>query len=231
MWYKKILLGLVMMVVVAADDFYGKYSKVVELNDANFKALVLDSDEMWVVEFYAPWCGHCQQFKPSYEKAAKALKGVVKVGAYDADKNKNYGGRYGVTGFPTVKLFGLDKKADPQTYNDQRDADALVKWVLGDTVKQVKGKLSPPKAKDSSKKSSSSGGSSSGGSSGSDKDEVVVLDEANFNALVLKSKDIWIVEFYAPWCGHCKALEPEYKTAAGKLKGQVKLGKVDATEN
>lgn len=45
----------------------------------------------------------------------------------------------------------------------------------------------------------------------------------------MKSKDIWIVEFYAPWCGHCKALEPEYKQAASQLKGSVKLGKVDAT--
>jgi len=46
----------------------------------------------------------------------------------------------------------------------------------------------------------------------------------------MKSKDIWIVEFYAPWCGHCKKLGPEYKVAAGKLKGQVRLGKIDATE-
>jgi protein disulfide-isomerase A6 len=58
---------------------------------------------------------------------------------------------------------------------------------------------------------------------------VVVLTDANFNDLVLKSKDIWLVEFYAPWCGHCKSLEPEWNIAAGKLKGQVKLGKVDAT--
>ena len=56
-----------------------------------------------------------------------------------------------------------------------------------------------------------------------------MLDQTNFDALVLKSKDIWIVEFYAPWCGHCQALEPEYKQAARNLKGQVKLGKVDAT--
>lgn len=71
------------------------------------------------------------------------------------------------------------------------------------------------------------GGKKSSGSS--NRDEVIVLDNSNFNELVLKSKDIWMVEFYAPWCGHCKALEPEYKEAASKLKGQVKLGKVDAT--
>jgi protein disulfide-isomerase A6 len=66
-------------------------------------------------------------------------------------------------------------------------------------------------------KSKSSSGSGSGGGSGSD--EVVVLDSTNFDALVMNSKDIWMVEFYAPWCGHCKALEPEWAIASGKLKG------------
>lgn len=58
-----------------------------------------------------------------------------------------------------------------------------------------------------------------------------MLDETSFNALVMNSKDIWMVEFYAPWCGHCKSLEPEWKQAAQNLKGQVKVAKVDATEN
>lgn len=77
-----------LVAAVVAEDFYGKYSKVEDLTDSNFKSKVLDSEEMWLVEFYAPWCGHCQQLKPSYEKAAKILKGVVKVGAVNMDQYK-----------------------------------------------------------------------------------------------------------------------------------------------
>jgi len=73
------------------------------------------------------------------------------------------------------------------------------------------------------------GGGGGGGSGGDSSDHVIVLTESNFDTMVMQSKDIWIVEFYAPWCGHCKSLEPEYIAAAKKLKGQVKLGKVDAT--
>jgi len=57
-----------------------------------------------------------------------------------------------------------------------------------------------------------------------------VLTASNFEKKVYGSKDIWLVEFYAPWCGHCKALEPEYKIAASKLKGQAKLGKMDCDD-
>ena len=74
----------------------------------------------------------------------------------------------------------------------------------------------------------SSGGGSKGGSGG--KDEVIVLDATNFDQKVYGSKDIWMVEFYAPWCGHCKALEPEYKAAASQLKGSVKLAKMDCDD-
>lgn len=58
--------------------FYEK-GDVVELTPSNFDRLVVNSDEVWVVEFYAPWCGHCSQLVPEYTKLAKALKGIVKV--------------------------------------------------------------------------------------------------------------------------------------------------------
>lgn len=51
--------------------------------------------------------------------------------------------------------------------------------------------------------------------------DVVELTSANFDRLVMQSDNIWIVEFYAPWCGHCQSLAPEYQKAAGKLKVRV----------
>jgi len=53
---------------------YASNSAVVDLRSNNFDNLVLNSDHIWVVEFYAPWCGHCQQLMPEYDKAATALK-------------------------------------------------------------------------------------------------------------------------------------------------------------
>jgi len=85
-----------------------------------------------MIKFYAPWCGHCKNMAPAWEKAAKALKGVVKVGAIDVDdaSNREIGSKYGVTGFPKVKYFGLNKKDSPQDYKSARDATAIVNYAL-----------------------------------------------------------------------------------------------------
>ena len=138
------------------------------------------------VEFYANWCGHCKSLAPEYKKAAKALKGVVKVGAVDCDESKDLAGKYGVQGFPTLKIF---TGKDSTTYQGERTAKGIAEAGLAATKKKVKDQLE---------------GKSSGKSSGSDKsggDEVVELTDSNFKKLVLDSDEPWLVAMVAPWCG------------------------------
>ena len=225
-----LLCGLLSIFSATTSALYKSPGPVIELTAANFqKEVINDKDSMWLVEFYAPWCGHCKQLAPSYELAAKHLKGVVKVGAVDMDAHPSVGSPYNVQGFPTIKFFGGDKSS-PIDYNQGRDADSLRKFALQETTKAVNARSKSKKSSSNSSSSSSNNSSSGSGNSASDDSNVIVLTDSTFDAAVYNSKDIWLVEFYAPWCGHCKALEPEWNQAAAKLKGKVKFAKVDATE-
>jgi thioredoxin-like negative regulator of GroEL len=57
--------------------------------------------------------------------------------------------------------------------------------------------------------------------------DVIVLTESNFETEIKKGD--WLLEFYAPWCGHCKNLAPTYELVATRLKGTINVGKVDCT--
>jgi len=109
---------------------YGPKSAVINLSKENFESEVLYSDHVWVVEFYAPWCGHCKQLAPEYEKLAENLKGIVKIGAINADEaeNRDLAGMYGIKGFPTIKIFADKKK--PIDYQGQRVASNIAQEAL-----------------------------------------------------------------------------------------------------
>lgn len=93
--------------------------------------------------FYAPWCGHCQNLKPAYEKAAKSLKGIAKVAAVNCDEeeNKAFCGSMGVQGFPTLKLVRPGKKPGKpavEDYQGARTAKAIVESVKDKIPSHVK---------------------------------------------------------------------------------------------
>ncbi|PHT76357.1 Protein disulfide-isomerase like 2-2 [Capsicum annuum] len=202
---------IVLHLIATANALYGPSSPVVQLTESNFKSKVLNSKGIVLVEFFAPWCGHCQALTPTWEKAATILKGVATVAALDADAHKSLAQEYGIRGFPTIKVFAPGKP--PVDYQGARDAKPIAEFAL----QQIKALL----------KERVHGKATGGSSESSEPSASVELNSHNFDENVLKSKDLWIVEFFAPWCGHCKKLAPEWKKAAKNLQGKVKLGHVD----
>ncbi|XP_017267504.1 protein disulfide-isomerase A6 isoform X1 [Kryptolebias marmoratus] len=225
-----LLLGVLgCSLVLSVQAMYSSSDYVVELTPSNFNREVIQSDSLWLVEFYAPWCGHCQSLAPEWKKAATALKGIVKVGAVDADQHKSLGGQYGVRGFPTIKIFGANKNK-PEEYQGGRSSQAIVDGAMNSLFSLVKDRLSGKSGGSGYSKQQGGGG---GGAGDGNKRDVVELTDDNFDKTVLDSDEVWMVEFFAPWCGHCKNLEPEWTAAAtavkGQTKGRVRLGAVDAT--
>ncbi|KAI9832490.1 MAG: hypothetical protein M1838_005642 [Thelocarpon superellum] len=95
------------------------------------------------MSFYAPWCGHCRNLQPAYEKAAKNLAGLAKVAAVDCDveSNKAFCGSMGVQGFPTLKIVRPGKKAgrpSVEDYQGPRNAKGIVDAVIEKIPNHVK---------------------------------------------------------------------------------------------
>ena len=87
--------------------------------------------------YYAEWCGHCNKFKPEWEKFKKnALDGGIKTNEYEAEKDKTKVEEANVSGFPTIIITINGKKED---YNGPRTAEALMEYVKGDKPKPAEG--------------------------------------------------------------------------------------------
>lgn len=199
--------------LILSHALYGSSSPVLQLTPNNFKSKVLNSNGVVLVEFFAPWCGHCKALTPIWEKAATVLKGVVTVAALDADAHQSLAQEYGIRGFPTIKVFAPGKP--PVDYQGARDVKPIAEFALQQVKALLKERLNGKATGGSNEKKETTASSS------------VELNSSNFDELVIKSKELWIVEFFAPWCGHCKKLAPEWKRASNNLKGKVKLGHVD----
>ncbi|KAF1969905.1 protein disulfide-isomerase MPD1 precursor [Bimuria novae-zelandiae CBS 107.79] len=126
-----------------AAGLYPKSSKVVQVDSTNYDRLIAKSNYTSIVEFYAPWCGHCKNLQPAYEKAAKSLEGIAKVAAVNCDEefNKPLCSKMGVQGFPTLKIVRPGKKAGKPTvedYQGPREAKAIVEIVKDKVPNNVK---------------------------------------------------------------------------------------------
>lgn len=101
---------------------------VVNLTDDNFEDYLKNSSVI-MVKFFAPWCGHCKEFAPEYEKAAKILMEQKKpyvLAELDATVHKKAAEKYKVEGFPTIKLFINGTAID---YDAERTAESVLTFI------------------------------------------------------------------------------------------------------
>uniref|UniRef100_UPI00398EEA9F dnaJ homolog subfamily C member 10 isoform X2 n=1 Tax=Pristiophorus japonicus TaxID=55135 RepID=UPI00398EEA9F len=174
---------------------------VIALTPENFEELVKkrSQDEMWMVDFYAPWCGPCQALMPEWKKMARMLSGTVNVGSMDCQKHYSLCQKQNVQAYPEIRLYPLNTN-NAYKYHSytgwSRNAQSLGSWALG---------FLPQTS--------------------------IELTSEDFANQVLKGKDHWVIDFYAPWCGPCQNFAPEFELLAKSFKGTVKAGKMDCQSN
>ncbi|WFD20523.1 protein disulfide-isomerase [Malassezia caprae] len=182
-WLFSIVLVLLVAIVRA--------SNVLDLTETKDYDSVVGKSTGVLVEFFAPWCGHCKRLAPEYEKLADAFAGKkdkVIIAKVDGDKNRDLANRIGLQGFPTIKYFPPHSETGID-YENERTAEALAAFLTQKT--SVQGHIEPPT-----------------------EPQVVELTAETFDEVVMDPKLNVLVEFYAPWCGFCKRLAPIYEHVA-----------------
>lgn len=82
------------------------------LNDKNFESEVLGGKGVFLVDFWAPWCGPCRMLEPIVEELAKDFKDKAKVGKLNVDESPQTAGKFGVMSIPTILIFKDGKLAE-----------------------------------------------------------------------------------------------------------------------
>jgi len=177
-------------------------------SEAHIKKIV-KKNKPTLIMFYAPWCGHCKRFKPAFAEVATDMKKKWILAGYDAEGASDAAAvraAFNVTGFPRTLYFA--------------DGEFQFEYSAGHSVQQLTEWIDdpqPPKEKEPEVAWSDG------------ENDVYHLDEDTFDAFIEENEKV-LVMFYAPWCGHCKRLKPDWETAATQIKDEEMTEKLAALD-
>lgn len=172
---------------------------VIDLTPISFSNLVenKNTQEIWVIDYFAPWCRPCQQLSIQWRKLAKMMINDtnVHVASVNCQAYRSLCQSQGVNSYPDIRLYptgshGTDTVSSYNNWN--RDAFSLRAWIYSFLPSNVKS----------------------------------LTSQKSFKNMLLDQKP-WVIDFYAPWCGHCQTFAPEFEVVSKNLAGKVNAGKVN----
>ncbi|KAF8624254.1 hypothetical protein AX15_005967 [Amanita polypyramis BW_CC] len=213
----------------AAPVESSKQSEILELVPETFKQTV--SQGYWFIEHFSPFCTHCRQFAPTWEKLvleAKTEIPNVVLAVVNCAVHGDLCDENGVKGYPELKLFKAGKLIN--TFHGVREMSKL-KAFLRENVPQEQSPSDSGTSPDSESKPN-----------GDDEPEVtntpslnptgkvLSLDPSTFESTLAQGP--MFVKFYAPWCGHCKKLAPTWaQLAKATQNGHVNVAEVNCDDH
>eukprot|EP00732_Lithocolla_globosa_P004579 Lithocolla_globosa_v1_NODE_4305_length_1466_cov_26.164422.p1 type:complete len:449 gc:universal NODE_4305_length_1466_cov_26.164422:1411-65(-) len=101
-------------------------ASVLQLTEENFDSTIAANENI-LVEFYAPWCGHCKNLGPKFDEAAEQLEGIAHLAAVDCTTSETVCQQHAIRGYPTLKHFRNGEATDFQGARETATIVAFMK--------------------------------------------------------------------------------------------------------
>ncbi|KAF7433548.1 hypothetical protein PC9H_005506 [Pleurotus ostreatus] len=178
---------------------------------------------VWLIEHFSPYCHHCRDFAPTWERLAKDVESNPNPGIHLAQVDcAAYGDlcdEHNVKGYPQMNIYQDGEYKE--YYKGVRDYDLLTAYI----AKHAKPSTSagpqthvaaPVEPEEPVKLLGTTG-------------RVIELNEQNFESVV--SEGPTFIKFFAPWCGHCKKLAPSWTQLAKHMQDKINIAEVNCDEH
>uniref|UniRef100_A0A0K0FXH9 DnaJ homolog subfamily C member 10 n=1 Tax=Strongyloides venezuelensis TaxID=75913 RepID=A0A0K0FXH9_STRVS len=157
-------------------------SDLIVLTPETYQEAITDEESVWIIDYFAPWCGPCIKYIPVLRNVPSEINGkIVQIGIFDCDVHKEICNNIGVQSYPTSIIYYQGKSSKQVGYHD-----------LHQVIEFVQDYIDPV---------------------------VVDLNSDNFDNIIENREEgtIAFVDFFAPWCGPCQQLAPEFRGLARSM--------------